>query len=74
MDPLDLIGAGDPSWMMVVMALDRVAPEWGARALRRGILCLLLEHTYDMEQPNASKALVARAQEYVDALNKISWK
>lgn len=74
LDPRELAEVGSPSWALVMASLERAAPAWGSYALRLGILGLLAECCRAMALPDANKALLAKAHELIDALNRLDWE
>lgn len=72
LDPRELLAAGSPSWPMALASLERIGP-WTNYALRLGTCALLQECARKMAELHADPALVARAQELLDALRHMSW-
>jgi hypothetical protein len=68
-DPSDL----KPSWPVAVAMLEQVA-DWGAFALRLGVLALVQECVRELAQRDASANCVARLRELVEVLAQLPYE
>lgn len=59
-------------WPYAIASLERLNT-WAVMALRLGILALLQECVRAMAQPTAKRTLITRAQELLQALERLPW-